>query len=80
MSAKDVATRSDLAEFLRELERLVEREPYSIENITLASFLEAASAWVDDMDGWFMNQNKPVPDQPSWSLVAQIFNTALIYE
>jgi hypothetical protein len=80
MNAEDVVTWRDLAQFLRGLERRVEVEPNSVENNSLPSFLEAASAWVDAMEGIAMNRNQPVPDQPTWSLVAEIFDAALIYE
>jgi len=42
--------------------------------------LEAASAWVTDMDGYFLNQGRPIPDSPSWALIATILSAALIYE
>jgi hypothetical protein len=32
------------------------------------------------MDGWFANQGKPEPAQPTWRLVAEMLTAASIYE
>ena len=75
-----VASRIELASFLDALARRVEDSPEEFENVSLPRFLEAAAAWVRDMDGYFANQGEVVPDELSWSLVAAIFDTATIYE
>ena len=49
------------------------------ENTDLASFLDAAAAWTEDMDGYYSNQGEPVPD-PDWRAFARILVAATIYE
>jgi hypothetical protein len=75
-----VSTREDIAEFLRELHRELEANPDEWENSTLEAFLEALSSVIDDMDGWFANRGEPVPDQPTWRLVAPLPHAARVYE
>jgi hypothetical protein len=32
------------------------------------------------MDGWFKNEDRVMPDQPDWNLVAQMLIVASYYE
>ena len=45
--------------------------PYDWDNLTLDRYLEALSAWTDGMDGYRRNRGEPMPEQPSWILIAQ---------
>ncbi|BCW08331.1 fumarylacetoacetate hydrolase family protein [Arthrobacter sp. NtRootA1] len=56
------------------------QEPGNWENSDLESFPEALSAWTRDMDGYFANLGEPVPDEPSWRLIAQMLLAARVYE
>lgn len=76
MAPEEVANRDDLVRFLREMSTAVE----SFENQDLAVFLEATSGWLQDMDGFFLNQGEPVPVQPDWSLLARVLRAATVYE
>jgi len=42
--------------------------------------LEALAGWIDDSDGYYVNQGKPVPTAPSWKNVAEMLIAARIYE
>ncbi|MBM4779663.1 MAG: hypothetical protein GQE15_18315 [Archangiaceae bacterium] len=50
------------------------------ENAEVDSFLLAAASWVEDMDGYYENRGEPVPKEPSWHVVADIFQAAKTYE
>jgi hypothetical protein len=80
VEARSVQTRDDLVRYRAELADSVRGGKLRVENVSAADLLEAASAWVDAMDGYFTNRNEPVPQSPDWSLVASIFSAALIYE
>lgn len=80
MNPSDVRTREDLARFIRELVADLEHRPDEWENGDLPSYLEAASAWIDDMSGYYKNRGLTVPEQPDWSTLAEIFAAAKIYE
>lgn len=80
MTPDEVTGRHELAAFLTDLLVQVEASPPTIPNSTLAEFLSGAAGWVEDLDGYFLNRGEPVPDQPTWSLVAAIFAAAAVYE
>jgi hypothetical protein len=42
--------------------------------------LEALAAWVEDMDGYYLNQGKAVPEKPDWKHVADMLMAAKLYE
>lgn len=75
-----IATRNDLAEFIRELRVSLSDAPSEWENHDLGSYLEAMAAWLDDMDGYYKNRGEPVPAQPDWKVLAQILAAARVYE
>jgi len=37
-------------------------------------------AWVNDMEGYYLNSNQPVPKQPSWKTIADILYASKMYE
>jgi len=79
-STEAVSTRDDLAGFVASLAREARQVPNTWENRDLQSFLEALAAWINDMDGYFLNQGTPAPEQPSWRTVAQMLAAATTYE
>jgi hypothetical protein len=79
-AAEQVSTREELAAFVRELHAELAANPDEWENATLDRFLEALSRVIDDMDGWFANRGEPVPNQPTWRLVAESLDAARVYE
>jgi hypothetical protein len=79
-STEGVTTREDLAAFVASLAREARQLPNTWENTDLQSFLEALAAWINDMDGYFLNQGEPAPEQPSWRTVAQMLAAARTYE
>lgn len=75
-----IRTREDLVGFVEALRKDLRDDPSSWENANLDRFLGAISAWVEDMDGYFLNQGKPVPQQPDWKVVGDILLAAKVYE
>ena len=80
MDVGSVRAHDELVRYLAELSESVRTGEVRVENATAANLLEAASAWVDAMDGHFTNRNEAVPQSPDRSIVASIFSAALIYE
>jgi hypothetical protein len=76
----EVASRSDLAAFLEQLAEQAASDPDSIANRDLASYLSGAAGWAADLHGYFLNKGEPVPDEPTWALVAALFAAAAVYE
>lgn len=75
-----VASRDDFFEFVNALRYDLSSHPEEWQNVTLNDFLEALSAWVQDMDGYYLNNHLPVPTSPSWKNVAEMMLAAKFYE
>jgi hypothetical protein len=52
---EDISSKDDLAFWLEQLREDLENNSEAWENTDLASFLEAMSAWLRDMDGYYQN-------------------------
>jgi len=79
--ATNVNTRQDFAEFLLLLRQDLIDNPAEWENKTLADFLEAASSYAEDVQGYYDNTRQAVnADQASWQTFADILRGASIYE
>jgi hypothetical protein len=75
-----ISSRGDFVEFTKALRKDLQDNPTSWENPTLERFLEALGAWVEDMDGYYLNQGKFVPIQPDWKVIGDILMAAKMYE
>ncbi|MFI6758801.1 hypothetical protein ACIBF5_06600 [Micromonospora sp. NPDC050417] len=75
-----VRTRNDLATYVQALAEESAARPDDWENVDLPRYLEAMSSWIGSMDGWARNQGRELPEQPTWSLVADILRAACVYE
>lgn len=50
------------------------------ENKTLSTFLDAMQSWIEDMEGFYNNNNLPVPKKIDWKVFATILTAARVYE
>jgi len=75
-----ITSRNDLAHYLRTLAERARTEPNRFENQTLSAYLDAAGAWLEDAEGFYLNRGEPVPETPTWSFLAAVFAAAAIYE
>lgn len=75
-----VVSRDDFVEFVKELRCNLAEHAEEWQNRTLDDFLEALSAWVQDMDGYYKNSGLPVPTVPTWKTLAEIVLAAKYYE
>jgi hypothetical protein len=64
---------------VRGLSQAARNRDAALTNLDVPRYLEAVSAWTNDMPGWFAKEGQPVPE-PSWSLFATILEAALVYE
>ncbi len=76
MRPEEVETREDLVRFVEEMSVNVD----SFQNQDLGVFLEAASGWLADMEGYFLNRGEQVPNSPDWSLFARVLAAATVYD
>lgn len=76
-----VTDRQTFIKFLDLLHNNLLDNPESWENKTLPDFIEALSAYTEDLQGYYANTNpKKNADHPDWSTFADILNGAKIYE
>ena len=76
-----VTDRQTFIKFLDLLRQDYSTNPDSWENKTLPDFLEALSAYAEDIQGYYDNMKQDVnADQPNWQTFADIFKGATIYE
>jgi hypothetical protein len=75
-----VESRQDLARFVLALKQDLIDHPDDWENVSLEGFLDALSAWIGSMHGYFKNQGLSEPDNPDWKLVGMMLLAASMYE
>jgi hypothetical protein len=76
-----VTDRQDFIRFIDLLRQNFIDNSDSWENNKLDSFLEAISAYADDIQGYYDNTRQNVDaDLPSWQTFADIFKGATLYE
>lgn len=76
-----VTDRQTFVQFLDLLREDYFNNPDRWENKTLPDFLEALSAYGEDIQGYYNNMKQDInADKPSWQTFADIFKGAAIYE
>jgi len=75
-----VGSRDDFVEFIGALRHDLATHPEEWQSLTLDSFFEALSAWMQDMDGYYQNNRLAVPTSPNWKHVAEMMLAAKYYE
>lgn len=81
LSTFQVTDRKSFIEFLNLLRQDLLKDPSNWENNNLDSFLNALSAYTNDIQGYYDNMGMPVKaDNPSWQVFADIFKGATMYE
>jgi hypothetical protein len=78
-SVDEIASRADFISFLQAMQSELDEHPEEWENRDLKSFLAAAAAWVEDMDGFFLGRGEDTPS-PDWRAVAHMLAAARHYE
>ena len=75
-----VSTRQDLVAFLALLRRDLIENRAAWENDNLEAYLEALQAVLNDWNGRFVNRGEPIPEHPTWKLLAEALLSAAVYE
>ena len=77
---ENIKNREDLIKFIHHLRKDLQSNSAEWENITLEDYLEAMEAWINDMDGYYLNNNQIPPEQPTWKNIADILIASGMYE
>jgi hypothetical protein len=76
----EIQTRDDLVAFIKALRSDLRADPKKWENATLESFLDALASWTEDMDGYYQNHGREVPQTPTWKTLGEMLAAARVYE
>ncbi|WP_259282377.1 hypothetical protein, partial [Enterobacter sp. EC_62] len=80
MNTKGINTRDDFIKFLENLSSNSRNNLSEWESKDLPSYFESMASWVEDMDGYYLNQKLPVPENVNWTFIADILMAARVYE
>ncbi len=73
-------SRDEFVAFVKALQRDLRDNHADWQNVDLDQYFAALAAWVQDMDGYYRNMGKAVPDQPDWNVAASMLLAAKMYE
>lgn len=78
---KQITSRKDFVEFLKLLHKYYTSKPEDWENNTLESFLEALSAYAEDILEYYKNTKQyRSSDTADWQVFADMLKGAIVYE
>lgn len=77
---QDVKEKKDFLEFMDLLLEDFKNNSKTWENKSIESYLEAIQSWTEDMDGYYLNNNIPIPNNINWKVFCQILLAAKMYE
>lgn len=76
----NIKSKTDFIDFVESLAKDLRNNPEEWENKTLPEFLGAIASWTEDMEGYYINNNLPIPDNVNWKVMADILAAAKMYE
>lgn len=80
-NTESIKSKKDFIKFLKFLHEDFCNNPKKWKNTTLESYFEALSAYADDIDGYYKNNNITINSNvASWRVFADILKGASIYE
>jgi len=77
---KKVSDKDQFTEFIGLLVKDFISNPDDWENRDIESFLEGIKSWVEDMEGYYENNNLPIPQNIDWNFLANLFYVGKLYE
>ncbi len=75
-----VNSKDDFVMFVEQLVQNLKSKPNDWENKSLESYLLAIANWTEDMEGYYKNNNLPIPENVDWQVFANILIAAKMYE
>ncbi|MET4543440.1 hypothetical protein ABIE26_000745 [Pedobacter africanus] len=77
---ENIKSKDDFTAFVGILMQDFQNNVGEWENRTVDTYLEAIQRYTEDLDGYFRNQNVPVPENVPWKVFAVILVAAKMYE
>jgi hypothetical protein len=79
-SINTLKSKEDFIRFIELLVSDLKNNPDEWVNQSLESYLEAVASWTEDMEGYYQNNNLPIPTEITWNVLANILMAAKMYE
>lgn len=77
---KKISDKDQFTEFIGMLIKDFKSNPDVWENRDIESFLEGIKSWVEDMEGYYENNNLQIPQNIDWNFLANLFYVGKLYE
>ncbi len=77
---KRVDSLDDLVTWLQWMADDVARDPDAVENMTVDRFFEACAAYLRDSSRLQARSGTPLPEEPTWQLIADAMRAGCFYE
>ncbi len=75
-----IRSKDDFVNFVELLLKALKSDLNKWENKSLERYLEAIASWTRDMEGYYQNNNLPIPENVDWKVFANILIAATMYE
>lgn len=75
-----IDNKEDFIYFINLLAENLKNNPIEWSNNNLIDYLDAIANWTEDMDGYYVNNNLPIPTNVNWKVFANILVAAKSYE
>ncbi len=76
----EISSKEDFIRFVELLVSNLNSNPSEWTNKTLSEYLEGIASWTEDMEGYYQNNNIPIPENINWKVFANILIAAKMYE
>ncbi|MEO0510063.1 MAG: hypothetical protein AAF065_09420 [Verrucomicrobiota bacterium] len=77
---ESIDSKDQLVDFLSALKSDFSQNKEDWENPNLERYLDAMEAWTGSWENLYKNTGREFPEQPTWSMVAEMLYAAKIYE
>jgi hypothetical protein len=77
---EEIESKEDFIDFVELLIIDLKKNSKEWTNKTLNEYLEGMVSWTEDMDGYYLNNELPIPQNIDWKVFANILVAAKMYE
>lgn len=78
--ARNIKTKEDFIDFMDDLIEDLKNNPEDWTHKKLGNYLMALQGWAVDMDDFYTEHRKPIPENVNWSVFADMLVAAKMYE
>ena len=76
----NINSKEKLVSFLKYLSENRNSKKTEWMNNSIEDYLSSIGSWVEDMEGYYNNNNLSIPSNINWSFIATLFYVGKIYE